>query len=139
MNVLANKIKNYISHKNSILKINITLYTTYLHIEIIQPTKKIILNISDEFSWEEIQTSLDVHLECELSRTCPRCSITDQEKVFRVSCPNCASYWCNTCYWKMLRQFYDVDILCPHCNYNINTHTCFMELGEWEKKNFYNT
>ena len=42
-------------------------------------------------------------------------------------------YWCNTCYVKMTRQFYDVDILCPRCHFNIDAHTCFIERGEWEK------
>lgn len=135
MNVLSDKIKQYVSHKNlsAVLETNITEHGKYLHVEILSPTQRITMNVSDEFSWEEIQTSIDVHLECELSRTCPLCSITDKEKVFRVSCPNCAHYWCNTCYLKMIRQFYDVDILCPRCHFNIDTHTCFIERGEWEK------
>lgn len=131
MNVLADKIKNYLSHKNPSLETIFTEYENHLHVEIIQPTKKISLNVSDKFSWEEIQTTIHVHLDCELSRTCPRCFVTDREKVFRVSCRNCAYYWCNTCYWKMIRHFYDVDIQCPRCRYILNTHTCFMELGEW--------
>lgn len=140
VDVFADKIKKYVSSKGgsersmTSCKTIITEYGKYIHVEIVQPTQKTFINVSNEFSWEEIQTCIDVHLECELSRTCPRCSVTDQEKVFRVSCPKCACYWCNACYLKMIRQYYDVDILCPRCQFNINTHTCFMEKGEWNTR-----
>jgi len=136
------KMENNISEKISKLVTephNIEIHGNIIHVEISQKDKKIFMNINSQDKWENIQSSINAHLQQILTRQCPLCLVKDNARLTRVSCPKCAFHWCNSCYMKMIyksqkfnvekRCFYYTKIICPSCNDGcVDKKTCFMEM-----------